>query len=104
MVEIALTHEKLIADIASTDTPPGQGAFWWLGQHTFIVKAGGKFFYIDPFFAPWPARQTPVILTPEEGKLADFVLVTHGHGDHLDPETLPGIVQASPNALFVCPR
>src|SRR6185437_17042388 len=78
--------------------------FWWLGQHTFIVKAGSQVIYIDPFFAPWPARQTPVLLTPTEGKHADLVLITHGHGDHLDPETLPGIVEASPNALFVCPR
>lgn len=104
MVTIAQDHERLLADIKDAQPAPGQGAFWWLGQHTFIVKAGGTVFYIDPFFAPWPARQTPVILTPEEGKLADFVLVTHGHGDHLDPETLPSMVHASPSALFVCPR
>ncbi|HET6386699.1 MAG TPA: MBL fold metallo-hydrolase [Armatimonadota bacterium] len=104
MAEVFQDHERLLSDIENTDPPYGQGAFWWLGQHSFIVKAGGTVFYIDPFFAPWPSRQTPPLLTPDEGKLADFVLVTHGHGDHLDPESLRGIAQASPNAVFVCPR
>src|SRR5262245_10246572 len=87
-VEIALEHEALLADVEHTNPPHGRGAFWWLGQHTFIVKAGGKVFLIDPFFLPWDSRQTRTLLTPEEGRLADFVLVTHGHGDHLCPETL----------------
>src|SRR5207248_7949207 len=39
-----------------------------------------------------------------EARHADIVLVTHGHGDHLDPESLRGMVEASPGALFVCPR
>lgn len=103
-VEIALKHQELLDAIEQTAPPVGQGAFWWLGQHTFIVKAGGKVFYIDPFFADWPSRQTPPLLTPDKARFADFVLVTHGHGDHLDPESLRGMVEASPDALFVCPR
>jgi L-ascorbate 6-phosphate lactonase len=102
-VEIAQAHEPLLDDIEQTTLPDGHGAFWWLGQHTFIVKAGGKVFYIDPFFADWPSRQTPPLLKPEEARYADIVLVTHGHGDHLDPESLRGLAAASPGAIFVCP-
>src|SRR6185369_1199055 len=40
----------------------------------------------------------------EEARNADFALITHGHGDHLCPETLPGLVAVSPKALFICPR
>jgi len=104
MIEIAQTHKHLIADVLSTETQTGQGAFWWLGQHTFIVKVSGKIIYIDPWFAPWEARQTPTLLDYSEGQHADIVLVTHGHGDHLCPETLKQMVSASPNAIFVCPR
>jgi L-ascorbate metabolism protein UlaG (beta-lactamase superfamily) len=103
-VEIAQAHDRLLADITGADPPPGRGAFWWLGQHTFVVKAGGAVIYIDPFFAAWPSRQTPSLLTPDEARHADVVLVTHGHGDHLDPESLLGMVAASPSARFVCPR
>jgi L-ascorbate metabolism protein UlaG (beta-lactamase superfamily) len=104
MVRIARDHKDLLVDIASEETSLGQGAFWWLGQHTFVVKAGGKVVYIDPFFAEWPSRQTPRLLTPEEGRYAELVLVTHGHDDHLCPESLSGLAVASPGALFVCPR
>ncbi len=104
MVEIAQEHEQLLADIARTDSGPERGAFWWLGQHTFIVREGDKVFYLDPWFADWESRQTRPLLTPTEGRFADFVLVSHGHDDHLCPETLRGIAAASPNALFICPR
>lgn len=104
MAAIAKTHEELLREIAETETPTGKAAFWWMGQHTFIVKAGGKTFYIDPWFADWNSRQTATLITPDEARYADFALITHGHGDHLCPETLPHMAKASPNALFVCPR
>ena len=103
-VEIAQSHQSLLDDVLNTELMAGQGAFWWLGQHTFLVKAGAKVIYIDPFFADWPSRQTPSLLTPAEARHADLVLVTHGHGDHLDPVSLQGLVDASPGAHFVCPR
>lgn len=104
MAEIAKAHEELLAEIAETETPQGKGAFWWMGQHTFIVKAGGMVFYLDPWFAAWGSRETASLLTLSETRLADFALISHGHGDHLCPETLPEMVKASPNALFVSPR
>lgn len=104
MVEIAKAHDALLAEIAATETSYGKAAFWWMGQHTFIVKAGGKVFYLDPWFAAWDSRQTPSLLTLDETRLADFALISHGHGDHLCPETLPQMIHASPDALFVCPR
>src|ERR1700722_8106480 len=84
--EIAQDHETLLADIARTETPHGQGAFWWMGQHTFIIKAGGKVIYIDPWFPAWESRQTRPLITPQEAQYADLVLISHGHADHLCPE------------------
>ncbi len=102
--EIAQEHDALLEDIAATETGPGEAAFWWMGQHTFIVKAGKTVIYIDPWFPNWPSRQTRPLITPQEAILADLVLITHDHADHLCPETLPHMVTASPNALFVGPR
>ncbi len=102
--QIAQDHETLLADIEATDTAYGTAAFWWMGQHTFIVKAGSRVIYIDPWFPNWPSRQTASLLTPLEAKFADLVLVTHGHADHLCPETLPHMVEASPHATFISPR
>lgn len=104
MAEIALSHGRLLKEIQQTETFRGAGAFWWLGQHTFIVKAMGYVIYIDPWFAPHEQRQTPPLLTPDEGESAHFVLVTHGHGDHLCLATLAGIRDASPQAIFICPH
>jgi L-ascorbate metabolism protein UlaG (beta-lactamase superfamily) len=104
MAEIAQEHEALLADVAQAETAPGKGAFWWMGQHTFIVKAVGKVFYLDPWFAPWASRQTRTLFHYEEARYADFALVSHGHADHLCPDSLAAMVEASPNALFISPR
>jgi L-ascorbate metabolism protein UlaG (beta-lactamase superfamily) len=103
-VEIVKSHEALLAEIEATQTPYGQAAFWWMGQHTFIVKAGSKVIYFDPWFADWDSRQTAALLTPQECRLANVALISHGHADHLCPDTLPAMAQASPLAVFVCPR
>ena len=53
---------------------------YWLGHSAVkIVSPGGKIIYIDPFLKDNPS-------TPEELKTvseADYVLLTHGHGDHV---------------------
>ncbi len=50
----------------------------WYGHATFGVEAGGKQLLIDPFFSGNPAA--PV--GPDDVQ-ADFILVSHGHGDHV---------------------
>jgi L-ascorbate metabolism protein UlaG (beta-lactamase superfamily) len=104
MAEVALRGAALLEDVARTRLEAGQVAFWWLGQHSFIVKGGDTVVYIDPYLSPSPARQTPPLLAPEEVTNADLVLGTHDHLDHIDPGTIPGIAQASPEARFVVPR
>src|SRR5437588_9685225 len=93
MAEIALQHGALLADIGACHPGPHRAAFWWLGQHSFIVKAGGSVIYIDPFFAPWESRQTRTLLDFDEPNNADIVLVTHDHADHLCPESLSNMAR-----------
>ncbi|HHX63385.1 MAG TPA: MBL fold metallo-hydrolase [Chloroflexi bacterium] len=98
------THQELLDEIARTQPGAGELTFWWLGQLSYVVKAGGRTLYFDPYLAPSPRRNTPPLLTPDEVTNADWVFGSHDHGDHIDPATIPGIAAASPNARFVCSR
>ncbi|MCC6166499.1 MAG: metal-dependent hydrolase [Caldilineaceae bacterium] len=52
--------------------------FTYYGHSTFAVETGGAKLVVDPFFAPGnPAA--PVTVDQVE---ADYILLTHGHGDH----------------------
>ncbi|MBT3268194.1 MBL fold metallo-hydrolase [Candidatus Poribacteria bacterium] len=99
-----LQHEALLADVTSYESAPGSVAFWWMGQHSFIVRLGNHTIYIDPYLTPSDSRRTPPLLRPDEVTNADIVLCTHDHGDHIDPGAVPGIAAASPEAFFVAPR
>src|SRR5438270_7881296 len=101
MAEVALSGEALVRDVEAAAPGEGRAAFWWLGQHSFILKLKGTVLYIDPYLEPSPARQTPPLLSPEEVTNAEVVLCTHDHGDHIDPYALPGIARASAGAVFI---
>jgi L-ascorbate metabolism protein UlaG (beta-lactamase superfamily) len=63
----------------------------WLGQAGFLITtAAGKRIYIDPSFLP--ADPLP----------ADYVFLTHPHGDHFDPKALAKI--RKPDTHVVAPK
>lgn len=45
----------------------------WLGHASFLVKASGKNFYLDPYAGEYLEE-------------ADVILITHSHRDHCDPD------------------
>jgi L-ascorbate metabolism protein UlaG (beta-lactamase superfamily) len=94
----------LAQQIAAQPVPAGAVALWWLGQASFAIKGGGATVYVDPYLQRSDRRLTPPPFPPEALVGADLVLLTHDHGDHVDPSALPGIAKASPNARFVAPR
>src|SRR5882672_7944716 len=94
----------LIDEIDQTtgDSP----ALWWLGHSGFVVKWQGMVFYVDPCLST-PAGRTPISeapLKPEQATNADLILCTHAHPSHMDPGTLPAMLQASPRARVVIPK
>jgi len=52
--------------------------FTWFGHATLGLETGGYKLVVDPFFSGNPAAS----LSPESVE-ADFILVSHGHGDHV---------------------
>ncbi len=50
----------------------------WLGHATLLLETGGSRILIDPFFTDNPACP----MSADQAQ-ADFILVSHGHGDHV---------------------
>lgn len=55
----------------------------WYGHATLGFETGGHHVLVDPFFSGNPAASTSAAKVS-----AGFILVTHGHGDHLG-DTVP---------------
>ncbi|VAW43637.1 FIG002379: metal-dependent hydrolase [hydrothermal vent metagenome] len=51
----------------------------WHGHATFSLNVNGTDIIVDPFFA----GNNPVAKTTADAVSADFILQTHGHGDHI---------------------
>jgi L-ascorbate 6-phosphate lactonase len=89
-------------------------AITYLGQVGFVWQHRSVSIAIDPYLsdavdrlpdAPpgfWSRRYAPPI-APDQLRDIGLVLCTHDHLDHTDPETLAGIAQASPAAIFAGP-
>ena len=84
-----------------------EAALWWLGQAGYIIRSAGVTVVMDPYLtdsAAGPkgnfARLFPPPLAPEE-LVADLFIITHDHGDHLDPET---IARVDKKTTFIAPR
>lgn len=102
------TGTAFAAAVADYVPPPSTLAVWYLGQESVIWKVAdgqgaASTVWIDPYLAAHPARRYPPLCAPEEVRRADAVLITHEHGDHLDPFTCAGIARACPEAIFVAP-
>jgi L-ascorbate 6-phosphate lactonase len=90
-------------DIVTVQPPPNGVAMWWLGQASVVLRAAGATIYIDPFLSAYPGRLVPPLFTPADAPPADYVLCTHEHVDHFDPQTLPDMARSAPRARFVVP-
>lgn len=94
----------LVQEINAKKPASGQLYFWWLGQHSFVVKTARHIFYLDPFLSPLAGRQVPPLLLPEEVTHADFITGSHNHADHIDRPILNRLLAASPHSRLVIPR
>jgi len=88
---------------------------WWLGQAGFAIRFRDQLALIDPYLSDCLAakyaktasphdRMMPSPMQVKELSNVSAVFCTHGHSDHMDPETLPVIAERNPNAVFILPR
>lgn len=94
---------------------PGELALWWLGQSGFVLKSGDIVVYLDPYLSTRLERITkekplvrhvrmmPPPVEPLEITNADYIICSHNHGDHLDPETIVPMLKSSHDAKLIVP-
>ena len=104
-------NKQSILDTKLTDH---QVALFYLGQEGFLFKYRNTHILIDPYLSDYVdkncctdsvtwIRNYPAPMKAEELDFIDYVLCTHTHYDHSDPDTLSKLAIANPNAVFIVP-
>ena len=86
--------------------------FEHLGQSGLFLKYKNLQVLFDPYLSnsveridgPELQRQVPIPYLPSELSNINYVLITHDHLDHCDPDTIPIIAKSSPQSIFIGPR
>ncbi|MHC4636515.1 MAG: MBL fold metallo-hydrolase [Planctomycetota bacterium] len=87
----------------------------WLGQAGFEVFYKNYHLLIDPYLSDHLAkkyagkefphtRMMPSPLAASEINDLDFILCTHRHSDHMDPEAIPILLDNNPGCKLVAPK
>ena len=93
-----------------SDVAIGTATVWWLGQGSFVFEGphSGPL-VVDPYLSnllgertPGRDRLHPVPVEPGDLR-AQAIFLTHDHGDHTDPQTLPALCAANPDAPIYAP-
>ena len=99
----------LSADLKNAGVPHGGVRLYWLGQAGFIFKTpAGMRIFLDPYLSDACERlhgfkrlSLPAMTAPDVE--ADWVILTHEHTDHLDPDSIPEIARRNPACRFAGP-
>jgi L-ascorbate metabolism protein UlaG (beta-lactamase superfamily) len=87
----------------------------WLGQAGFEVFYKNYHLLIDPYLSDHLAgkyagkefphiRMMPAPFAASEITDLDFILCTHRHSDHMDPEAIPILLDNNPGCKLVAPK
>ncbi len=102
-------HETFAHAWAAAPSGAGLSAVAWLGHCTVLMKIAGKTVLTDPVLSPKiGVRLGPVMIGPrrlspsiavEHLPVADVLLISHAHFDHLDRPTLRRLANAKTQVL-----
>jgi L-ascorbate metabolism protein UlaG (beta-lactamase superfamily) len=107
--------EEFTESLADRLAKPAQAlSLYWLGQAGFVLNTGKWQLLIDPYLSDFLARKYAGMplghvrlmkppVRPVDIPRLDFVLCTHRHGDHMDPETIGYLAKKHPECRFVIP-
>lgn len=88
---------------------PNRVQLTWLGQAGFaFLTAHGRRIVLDPYLSDACERlhgfkRLSLPALSAEEVVADWVILTHEHTDHLDPDALPIIASRNPACRFAAP-
>lgn len=81
----------------------------WIGQAGLLIQADGMKIMVDPYLSDSVAKVNPKnwrrVPVKEElfEKDIDMIAITHNHLDHLDPETLPLLLDTEKELTVLAP-
>lgn len=102
------TGNTLLKEIKEKEFAENLLPFWYIGQMGIVIKWNQKIIYIDPVLTDLTdekgntRRHYPAPYQAEYAT-ADYIFCTHNHRDHMNQETLLGIVSANPNVKIIIP-
>lgn len=90
--------------------------FLWLGQSGFVISVDGVLILLDAYLSNYLVEQADKVGLPyshermidsplEDSVLRelDYVLITHGHEDHLDPDLIRRLPALNPELKYLIP-
>ncbi len=83
----------------------------WLGQSGFLLKSPETVIACDLYLSDYCVKMskldhTRLMAAPVAADSLDYIdhyLITHGHIDHFDPETVGPVLEAGEQTKFYCP-
>jgi L-ascorbate metabolism protein UlaG (beta-lactamase superfamily) len=98
--------------ILGTKLAEGQVGLFYLGQVGFLIKYNEKYLLIDGYLSDYVdrnccseqvhwVRKYPAPIRAEELDFVDYVLCTHTHYDHADPDTLSTLAKVNKKAKYI---
>lgn len=77
----------------------------WLGHATFFIKISGVSLITDPCFNDLPTakRCVPLPCSPNSIRGLHYILISHGHRDHCDMESIRILVKNNPGCQILGP-
>jgi L-ascorbate metabolism protein UlaG (beta-lactamase superfamily) len=77
----------------------------WLGHASFLLRASGITLLFDPmlFSSVGLRHRHPLPCQPEDLKNIDFLLLSHGHRDHLDERSIKLLAGQNPQMQILAP-
>ncbi|MSU31297.1 MAG: MBL fold metallo-hydrolase [Pedosphaera sp.] len=115
MICPALQDDRFLADVEDACLADQRLHLWWLGQSGYLLAWGGKRVLLDPYLSDSltskyaetdkpHVRMTERVIDPARLIGINLVTSSHGHTDHLDPETLKPLARANPRMKLVFPE
>jgi L-ascorbate 6-phosphate lactonase len=104
-----MTMNPLPHELRQATVPVGGVRLFWLGQAGFAFRtAAGKRVFLDPYLSDacerlFGFKRLSLPALRPEAVEADWVILTHEHADHLDPDAIPVIAHNNPGCRFAGP-
>ena len=115
MIIISKQRIRTLEDfIKDKSVPYGEVHLAWLGQAGFAIKYKDKLLMMDPYLSDYLSKKykgklfphirlMEIPLFPEKISNLDYILCSHAHSDHMDPETLTILSMHNPNTKVIVP-